>query len=73
METNRRQPLGVELVRRGIVTEQDVNRAIEYQKSHRKMKLGQILKNISDCDPEILIENIGEILGDRRLYIFRCS
>ncbi len=69
METNRRQPLGVELVRRGIVTEQDVNRAIEYQKSHRKMKLGQILKNISDCDPEILIENIGEILGEKGILI----
>ena len=32
MEGNKRQPLGVELVRKGLVTETEVNQAIEYQK-----------------------------------------
>lgn len=69
MEANRRQPLGVELVRRGIVTESEVNEAIDFQKTHRKMKLGEILKDISTCDPEILIEQIGDIIGEKGILL----
>ena len=69
MEGNKRQPLGVELVRKGIVTEAEVNQAIEYQKAHRKMKLGEILRSFSKCDPQILIEAIGEILGERGILL----
>lgn len=69
MEGNKRQPLGVELVRKGIVTEAEVNQAIEYQKAHRKMKLGEILRSLSKCDPQILIEAIGEILGERGILL----
>ncbi len=32
MEMKRRQPIGVELVKRGVVTENDINRALEYQR-----------------------------------------
>ena len=42
MELNRKMPIGVELVRRKVVTEEQINQAIEFQKSHRKMKLGEI-------------------------------
>ena len=69
MEASKRQPLGVELVRRGIVTEKEVNEALEYQKDHRKMKLGEILKNISSCDRELLIEQIGDIIGEKGILI----
>lgn len=69
MEGNKRQPLGVELVRKGIVTEAEVNQAIEYQKAHRKMKLGEILRSFSKCDPQILIEAIGEILGEKGILL----
>ncbi len=70
MEANKRQPLGVELVRRGIVTENEVNEAIEFQKNHRNLKLGEILKDISKCDPEILIEQIGDIIGEKGMLLF---
>ena len=69
MEGNKRQPLGVELVRKGVVTETEVNQAIEYQKSHRKMKLGEILRNISNCDEEVLIEAIGDVLGEKGMLL----
>lgn len=69
MENNRRQPLGVELVRRGVVTEAEVNEAIEFQKSHRKVKLGEILKNVSKCDPEVLIQQIGDIIGEKGMLL----
>ena len=32
MDMRRRQPIGVELVKRGIVTENDIQKALEYQR-----------------------------------------
>lgn len=69
MEPNRRQPLGVELVRRGVVTEVEVNKAIDFQKTHRNLKLGEILKNESNCDPQFLIEQIGDIIGEKGILL----
>lgn len=63
MDMRRRQPIGVELVKRGIVTENDIQKALEYQRNHEDMKLGNILYILDVCDPQILIESIGEILG----------
>jgi len=65
MDKNRKVPIGVELVRRGVVTEQQINEAVEYQKSHRKMKLGEILKEITSVDERILISAIADILGEK--------
>ena len=39
MEQKRRQPLGIELVKRGIVTEEDIERALDYQKAEPRKKL----------------------------------
>ena len=69
MDINRKTPIGVELVRRGIVTEAQVNEAVEYQRTHRKMKLGEILKEITDCDERILIGAIADILGEKGIVI----
>ena len=66
---NRNLPIGIELVRRGIVTEEQVNRAVEYQKSHRKTKLGEILRDITECNEKVLIEAIGEILGEKGIIL----
>ena len=41
MEMKRRLPLGVELVKRGIVTERDIEQALEYQRNYPNMKLGK--------------------------------
>ena len=43
MEMRRRQPIGVELVKRQIVTENDIERALEYQRQHPSKKIGDIL------------------------------
>ena len=69
MDLARKMPIGVELVRKGIVTEAEVNEAVEYQKSHRKMKLGEILRIVSDCDDEVLIRGIGDILGEKGIIL----
>lgn len=69
MDLRRKLPIGVELVRRGIVTEAQVNAAVEYQKTHRKMKLGEILRETTDCDENILINAIAEVFGERGIIL----
>ena len=63
MEFKRRQPIGVELVKRGLVTEDDVRKALLEQKKSPNRKLGEIIKDMNICDPRALIQVIGEVVG----------
>ena len=69
MDSKRTQPIGIELVKRGVVTEGDINKALEYQKSHPSRKIGDILKELDLCDPNILISAIGDILGEKGMNL----
>ena len=69
MEMKRRQPIGVELVKRGIVTEGDIERALDYQKQHPNKKIGDILYILDVCEPHKLIEVMGEILGTKGIVL----
>ena len=69
MDLKRRQPLGVELVKRDVVTEVDIQKALDYQRQHPDMKLGDILYELDVCNPYILIKNIGEILGEKGMLL----
>lgn len=69
MEMRRKQPIGVELVKRGIVTEGDIEKALDYQRKNPNMKLGDILYELEVCDPNKLIEAIGEILGTKGILL----
>ena len=69
MDLKRRQPIGVELVKRGIVTENDIEKALEYQREHPKKKLGDILYILEVCDPFKLVEAIGDIIGTKGVLL----
>ena len=69
MNVRRRQPIGVELVKRGIVTESDIENALEYQKDHPSKKIGDILYILNACEPNKLIEAIGEIIGTKGILL----
>ncbi len=69
MDMRKRQPIGVELVKRGIVKEVDIHRALEYQKSHPDKKLGDILHELDLAEPKALIEAIGEVVGIKGIII----
>lgn len=69
MESKRKQPLGIELVRRGIVSGDSIERALQYQVEHPNKRLGDILYILKEADPETLIENISEIIGQRGIYL----
>ena len=66
----KRQPLGIELVKRQIVSESDIEKALDYQKEHPRKKIGDILNILELCDPHVLINSIGEILEEKALYFY---
>lgn len=69
MDNRRTQPIGIELVRRGVVTEEDINKALDYQKTHSNKKIGDILYEQRLGDPYALISAIGEILGEKAMIL----
>lgn len=69
MEVKKRQPIGVELVKRGIVKEKDIENAIQYQSDHPSKKLGDILYILNACEPNKLIQAIGDILGEKGILL----
>lgn len=69
MDNKRTQPIGIELVKRGIVTENDINKALEYQKTHSSKRIGDILNELQLCDPYRLIKEIGNILGEKSILL----
>ena len=58
-------PIGVELVRKGIVKESDIDEALNYQKEHPDKKLGDILNILNLCPRAELIAAMGDILGEK--------
>ncbi len=66
---SRRQPIGIELVKRGVVSESDINKALDYQKIHTSKKIGDILNELHLCDSYQLIKTIGDILGEKAILL----
>ena len=69
MDLRKKQPIGIELVRRGIVTESDIGKALEYQKGHSGKKIGDIINKLGLCDSKVLIQAIGEILDEKGMLL----
>ena len=69
MDVRKRQPIGIELVKRGIVTENDINSALQEQRVNPEKKLGEILNDLHVCDSQVLIEAIGEIIGVKGIVL----
>lgn len=63
------QPIGIELVKKGVVTEADINKALDYQKTHPNKKIGDIIKELGLCDPTVLINAMGEILNEKAINL----
>lgn len=73
MAFGKRQPIGVELVKRGIATENDVQTALIEQKKSPNKKIGEILKEMNVCDQRTLIQAIGDILGVKGVILTKES
>ena len=69
MELKRKQPLGIELVRRGIVDGEAIERALQYQVEHPNKRLGDILYILKEADPEKLVTEIADIIGQKGIFL----
>ncbi len=65
----KRQPIGIELVKRGVVRESDIEKALDYQKTHPNKKIGDIIDILGLCDSNILINAIADILDEKAIYL----
>ncbi|MEG0872576.1 MAG: ATPase, T2SS/T4P/T4SS family [Clostridia bacterium] len=54
----RKSPLGVEFIKRGLLTDVQVDRVLEYQKDHKELKFGEIVDILDMCDKQQLLETL---------------
>ena len=69
MDVRKRQPIGIELVKKGIVSENDIERALVYQREHPDKKIGEIIHILDLCEGHKLIEAIGDIVGAKGILL----
>ncbi len=53
-------PLGVELIRRGLIKDSGLNEAVTYQKQHPGVKIGEAIHILKLCPDKELLDVIGE-------------
>jgi len=66
---NKNNPLGVELTNAGLITEQQLDEALKYQKAHPELKLGEIVDVLNMCDKEKLLTVLSKKLGERAVIL----
>ena len=65
MAKERSFPIGIELVKRGLLKEEDVAVALEYQKNNTRKKMGDIINILNLCPEDKLIVAMSEILDEK--------
>ena len=69
MDNKRRGPIGIELVRRGLVDQEDINKALDYQRENPNKKIIEIINTLNLCDEYVLIEALGDILDEKSIIL----
>lgn len=54
----RKSPIGIEFIKRGLLTDAQVDRVLEYQKEHKDLKFGEIVDILDMCDKSKLLETL---------------
>ncbi len=65
----KKTPLGVELIRRGLIRDSDINEAVSYQKKHPGVKLGEAIHLLKKCPDKELLDVIAEQLGVKPIIL----
>ncbi|MEG1705565.1 MAG: GspE/PulE family protein [Clostridia bacterium] len=58
----KKNPIGLEFIKKGLLTEMQVTRVLEYQKDHRELKFGEIVDILDMCEKSALLEVLSEKL-----------
>ena len=69
MEAKKRGPIGIELVKRGLINEDDINKALEYQREHPNKRIVEVISLLNLCDEYSLVEALGDILDERAIIL----
>ena len=69
MADKKNGPIGIELVRRGLISQSDINKALEYQRKNPKKKIVEIIRNLELCDENELLTALGEILDEKTILL----
>ena len=48
--------IGIEFIKRGLLTESQVDRVLQYQNEHRELKFGEIVDVLEMCDKKALLD-----------------
>lgn len=67
MDSKRKGPIGIELVRRGVLTQSDIDKALEYQRRNPNKKIIEIISILNLCDQYVLLQVLGEILNEKAI------
>lgn len=52
----KKSPIGIEFIKRGLLTEEQVDSVLDYQKKHKDMKFGEIVDILDMCDKKSLLD-----------------
>lgn len=53
---SKKSPIGIEFMKRGLLTEGQVDRVLEYQKEHKELKFAEIVDILDMCDKSDLLD-----------------
>lgn len=53
---SKKSPIGIEFIKRGLLTENQVDRVLDYQKEHKDLKFGEIVDILDMCDKKALLD-----------------
>lgn len=53
---SKKSPIGIEFIKRGLLTEGQVDRVLEYQKEHKELKFAEIVDILDMCDKSALLD-----------------
>lgn len=67
MDSRRKVPIGIELVKRGILSQSDIDKALEFQRRNPEKKIVEIIGILNLCDQYMLLQILGEILGEKTM------
>ena len=65
----KKNPIGVELMKKGILTSSQVDRVLDYQKKHRDMKFVEIVDVLDMCDKKELLDALAEKIRVSPVYL----
>lgn len=65
----RKRPIGVELLSKGIITENDIDTVISYQKTHPELQFGEILYVLGIVPAKTILDALGERAGCKSIVL----